>query len=216
MNIFTDASITKTIYGETIGCAGAICKEDININKFEIHRDSTNNISEISAIRLAIEIAINNNWKDVNIWSDSQWSIYGLTKWNRKWLSSIDNYVLKNSSGERVKNQEIFLTIMKLIIKHNLRVNFYHIKGHVDPNNIKSINHAISVFNTSNGINISRENMYNAVIMNNMVDNGTRRKLDEYKNVSPIKLRRGIINPIINKQDLIIYYNLVTLGGRKI
>lgn len=215
MNIFTDASIIKTIYGETIGCSGAICKENL-LSKFEIHRDSTNNISEISAIRLAIELAIENNWTSINIWSDSQWSIYGLTKWNRKWLSNIDNYILKNSTGEYVKNQEIFLSIMDTIVKNNIKVNFYHIKGHVNTNDIKSINHAISVFNSSNSLSISREDMFIAATMNNLIDKETRNRLCDFNNVKPIKLIRGIINPIISKENLIIYYNLVTLGGRKI
>lgn len=215
-NIFTDASIIKTIYNETIGCSGAICMENNNICKFEISRDSTNNISEISAIKLAVELAIENNLKEVNIWADSQWAIYGLTIWNRKWLSNIDNYILKNSSGESVKNQQIFLLIMKMIVKNNLKINFYHIKGHVASNDIKSVNHAVFVFNKSNGITISRDKIYNAVIMNNMVDQKTRDILSDYKDIYPIKLTRGIVSPIINKEDLNVYYNLVTLGGNKL
>lgn len=216
LNIFTDASITKTIYDETIGCAGAICMENNDICKFELSRDSTNNISEITAIKLAVELALEHKLKEVNIWADSQWSIYGLTVWNKKWFYNIDNYILKNSSGEPVKNQHIFLLIMKIIIMNNLKVNFYHIKGHVAPNDIKSINHAVSVFSKSNGITISRDKIHTAVIMNNMVDQKTRDILSKFKDIYPIKLKRGIINPIINKQDLNVYYNLVTLGGNKL
>lgn len=216
INIFTDASIITTSYNETIGCAGAICMEDHNLNKFEIHRDSTNNISEISAVRLAVELALENNLSEVNIWSDSQWSIFGLTKWIGSWVANMDNYILKNSSGESVKNQQIFLSIIKTIIDNNLHVNFYHIKGHVNTTDIKSISHAVSVFYKSNGVSISRDKMYHACIMNNMVDNETRNRLQEFRNVQPISLTRGIINPIITKEDLIIYYNLVTLGGNKL
>lgn len=215
-NIFTDASIITSSSNETIGCAGAICMENNSLNKFEIYRDSTNNISEISAIKLAVKLAIENNLSEINIWSDSQWSVFGLTKWIRSWISNMDNYILKNSSGDPVKNQQIFLSIMKLIIDKNLRVNFYHIKGHVNPYDIKSINHAISVFNRSNGISISREKMYHAVNMNNMVDNETRNRLRYFKDVQPISLSRNIANPILSKEDLIIYYNLVTLGGKKL
>lgn len=216
INIFTDASIITTSYNETIGCAGAICMEDHNLNKFEIHRDSTNNISEISAIRIAVELALENNLSEVNIWSDSQWSIFGLTKWIGSWITNMDNYILKNSSGESVKNQQIFLSIIKTIIDNNLHVNFYHIKGHVFAKDIKSIDKATSVFYRSNGVRISRDKIYHACIMNNMVDNETRNRLQEFRNVQPISLTRGIINPIITKEDLIIYYNLVTLGGNKL
>ena len=216
INIFTDASIITTSYNETIGCAGAICMEDHNLNKFEIHRDSTNNISEISAVRLAVELALENNLSEVNIWSDSQWSIFGLTKWIGSWVANMNNYILKNSSGESVKNQQIFLSIIKTIIDNNLHVNFYHIKGHVNTTDIKSISRAVSVFYKSNGVSISRDKMYHACIMNNMVDNETRNRLQEFRNVQSISLIRGIVNPIITKEDLIIYYNLVTLGGNKL
>lgn len=218
LNIFTDASIITTVYGETIGCAGAICLENNNICKFEILRDSTNNISEITAVRLAVELALvhRDKFDVVNIWADSQWSIFGLTKWIRSWMNNTCNGIMYNSSGDIVKNQQIFLCIMKLIIDNNLKVNFYHIKGHVDIHNIRSINNAISVFNRSNKTNISREKIYIAVNMNNMVDNKTREFLKRFKDEPIVHLTRGFINPIILNEDLIRYYNLVTLGGNKI
>ena len=183
MNIFTDASIIKTIYGETIGCSGAICMEDNNTYKFEISRDSTNNISEITAVKLAVELALQNRdrFDTINIWSDSQWSIYGLTKWIRSWTNNMQNYNLMNSSGEIVKNQQIFLSIIRMIIHNNLKINFYHIKGHVNERDYKSINHAISVFSKSNNATISREKIFRAVSMNNMVDKTTRQILQAYK-----------------------------------
>lgn len=217
MNIFTDASVIKTVYGETIGCAGAICLENNNICKFEIQRDSTNNISELTAIKLAIELAIENRTDNkINIWADSQWAIFGLTKWNRVWLDSICNNILISSSGQPVKNQYLFLSIMKLIVKNKIKINFYHIKGHINTNDNNSINHAISLFNKSNNTSISRDKMYIAANMNNMVDDQTRKLLNNFKNESRVYLSRDIINPIINKKDLNIYYNLVTLGGHKI
>ena len=218
LNIFTDASITTTIYEETIGCAGAICMENNNLCKFQVLRDSTNNISEITAVKLAIELALENRDKFdiVNIWADSQWSIFGLTKWIKSWMNNSRDGIMYNSSGDRVKNQQIFLSIIKLISENNLRVNFYHIKGHVIANNISSINHAISVFNKANGCSISREKMFMAVNMNNMVDNQTRNILVNYKTEQRVYLRQGIINPTISKEILIRYYNLVTLGGKPI
>lgn len=218
LNIFTDASITKTIYGETIGCAGAICMENRNIVKYEIFRDSTNNISEISAIKLGVLIALENrdSFDKFNIWSDSQWSVFGLTKWIKSWTNNAIDYRLINSSGEYVKNQQIFLSIIKLIVDNNIPINFYHIKGHVTPSSIKSIDHATSVFYKSNGIRISRDKIYSAVQMNNLVDNTTRKLLDRWKTVEPIKLTRGVINPIISKEDMIRYYNLASIGGIKL
>lgn len=219
MNIFTDASITKTpYYNETIGCAGAICLEDNSLSKFEIVRDGTNNISEITAVKLAVELALENRWKfdAFNIWADSQWAIFGLTKWLRSWVDNMDNYILKNSSGQPVKNQQLFLSIIKTIVINKLKVNFFHIKGHVDINNFKSINKAIETFYNANNAIISRESMYDAARMNNMVDHMTRDILKKYDPGDPVTLSRGLIIPILLNEDLITYYNLVTLGGNKI
>lgn len=218
LNIFTDASITKTIYGETIGCAGAVCLELAKEKRYEILRDSTNNISEITAIKLAVQMAIDNrDWYDrFNILSDSQWSVFGLTKWNRSWMNNMDNYMMKNSSGENVKNQEIFLAIMKMIVNNDININFFHVKGHVDPHNIKSINNATSVFQKSNGVSVSRNTVFTIAQMNNYVDNTTRNMLEDFKNVPPEYYKRGIINPILSKEDLNTYYKLVTLGGNQI
>ena len=218
INIFTDASITKTIHGETVGCAGAICLENDNICKFEIQRDSTNNISELTAVRLAIELGLKNRPKDnlINVWADSQWAIFGLTKWNRSWLNNIYNNILISSSGQPVKNQHLFLSIMKMIVDNRIRVNFYHIKGHVNTNDIGSVSNAVAVFKNSNNATISRDKMYIVAKMNNMVDKQTRDLLKGVKNEPRVYLTRGIINPILAKEDLITYYNLVTLGSNPI
>lgn len=217
MNIFTDASIITTACGETIGCAGAICMENNNICKFEILRDSTNNISELTAVRLAIELALmDRDFDIVNIWADSQWAIFGLTRWIKAWMRNTCGGILYNSSGEPVKNQQIFLSIIKLIVENNLRVNFYHVKGHINPNDIKSLNHAVEVFNRSNHCGIKRDKMYRAANMNNKVDKITRDILENYKMEPRVYLKHGIVNPILSNEILIRYYNLVTLGGNKI
>lgn len=221
MSIFTDASIIKTIHGETIGCAGAICKENNNICRFEIQRDSTNNISEMTAIYLALQLAIKHResfkLKYVDIYADSQWAIFSLTKWIRGWMNNMQNGLMINSSGLPVKNQELILSIIKLIVDNDLKVNFYHVKGHVNVYDLKSVEHAIDVFSKSNRVLVFNKNhIVDCANMNNMVDKQTRDLLATYKDASPIHLTRGVILPIISNQDLIRYYNLVTLGGNEI
>lgn len=220
ISIFTDASITTSSFGETIGCAGAICEEDNNICDYEILRDSTNNISEITAIKLAVQLAIKNRhmFKDcVHIYADSQWAIYGLTKWIRSWTDNTINGILYNSSKEPVKNQQIFLSIIKLIVDNRLPVKFYHVKGHVDTNNINSIEKAVTVFSRSNNVLVFNKNrIVDISYMNNMVDNNTRNLLKTFNVNNRVYYNRGIINPIISNEDLNIYYNLVTLGGNPI
>lgn len=132
------------------------------------------------------------------------------------WINNSINYSLKNSSGDTVKNQQIFLSIIKTIIDNNIKINFYHIKGHVNTNDIKSINHAVSVFNKANNASISRDRIYKAAIMNNMIDNNTRNLLSQYMYSPKIIMNRGFAIPAISNNDMIRYYNLVTLGGNKI
>ena len=218
MNIFTDASIMTSKFGETIGCAGAICYEDNNICKYEILRDSTNNISEITAVKLGVLLALENRhfFDSFNIYADSQWSIFGLTKWIRSWAENTTDGVMYNSSGVPVKNQQIFLSIMRLIIDNYLAVNFYHVKGHVNVHDFTSMNNAAKVFERSNGVHIPRSKTYDIAKMNNLVDRNTRELLKSEYIYNREVLNRGIINPIISNEDLNIYYNLVTLGGNKI
>lgn len=218
MNIFTDASIITSSFEETIGCAGAICYEDNNIFKYEIVRDSTNNISELTAIKLAVLLAIENryNFDRFNIYADSQYAIFGLTKWLNGWINNTENGILYNSSGMPVKNQEIFLSIIKLIIKNKIPINFYHVKGHVNINNFVSVNNATNVFKKSNNVNVSRNEIYNMTKMNNLVDKNTRNLLKEKCINERENIVRGVIQPILTKEDINIYYNLVNLGENKI
>lgn len=218
LNIFTDASITKTINGETVGCSGAII-EDSSIASYDINRDSTNNIAEITAVLLAVRIAIANKDKYdiINIWSDSQFTIFGLTKWIRAWVYNSVNHSLKNSSNETVKNQQLFLYIVKLILDNDIRINFYHIKGHVDTNNLNSVTHAITVFNRTNRAPISRERIIKAATMNNIVDNNTRMILSTFNKSSEYKsINRDSIITIITREDVEKYCKLVSLGGNKV
>ena len=63
LNIFTDASIRKIKGGETLGCAGMLAvigNGERSYDRFQIIRNTTNNNSEIKAIRLGVEEAIRN------------------------------------------------------------------------------------------------------------------------------------------------------------
>lgn len=218
MNIFTDASIMTSKFGETIGCAGAICYENNELCKYEILRDSTNNISEITAVKLAVQLALENKGRfdSFNIYADSQWSIFGLTKWLGSWFNNMQNGIMYNSSGMPVKNQQIFLSIIRLIVDNYIPINFYHVKGHVNVHDFTSMEKASKVFHTSNGVHIPRTKMYDIAKMNNLVDHNTRELLKSQHIFNRENIHRGIVFPIITKEDLNIYYNLVTLGGNKI
>ena len=186
VNIFTDASIIKTISGETIGCAGnnIIIGNTIMGQPRMIIRNSTNNNSEITAIYMAVINALmyKNIYKCINIFSDSKICIFGLREWIYNWIkNSTPDGILISSQGKPVANQDIILRIIYFIIDHDLHVNFYHINGHVNVNNPDQLLSARETFKTSNNIKheVDLELIRKIEIANDAVDNFTRNQLNE-------------------------------------
>lgn len=187
LNIFTDASVKSKSNDEYISCPGAICvctKEytEDNIGIFDyaysVLDNATNNRGEIYAVYLGVLLALKYRYrfKRINIISDSQFAIYGLTKWIYNWRYSInskDQYV--SSSKKEVVNQDIFKMIIHTIISNNLKVNFYHQKGHC----VGNLRKARQVFHTSNGFILDDFELGLINKFNDIVDVFTGEKLDE-------------------------------------
>lgn len=149
LNIFTDASICAEKYnGYTVGCAGVELATsssyrynmDFNnyIPNYAVILDTTNNNSELIAIRQGILFAIANQkyFDEINLFSDSLISINGLTQWIEGWFfkalkdtTNKDN-ILMSSSGSPVANQDIIKNIVALIYYNKLKINFFHQRGH--------------------------------------------------------------------------------------
>lgn len=191
LNIFTDASILRFNNGKCAGCYGAIVYYNGQIidSEYRIASDSTSNNSEIKAIRLGVNLAI--KWRDrfpfpitINLFSDSQISILGIRDRIFSWRNK--NERLIGYGNAPIKNQSVYLEIINIIISSNLYINFYHQKGHVSVGNYDSFNKAIHVFVSSNNIReeIDPEFMKWISIMNNKVDQGSRKYLHKIKDWS--------------------------------
>lgn len=189
LNIFTDASI-KTLKdtGETLGCPGAICvgtREDgstyIIDEAYYIERYATNNSSEIKAVSLGVSKALQyrNNFKQINLFSDSMICIHGLREWLYNWLNCIYDGIMYSSSGKPVANQQTFSSILNTIVMNNLRINLYHQKGHVSIINNSSLENAAKVFMKTNFL--QEEPTLSLILQlsgyNNMVDVRTGERL---------------------------------------
>ena len=159
LNIFTDASIKKLYSGETIGCAGCLLvfgelKYNKMIDEYQVIRNTTNNNSEIKAVRLGIQQAIKYNniyhFDKIRLFSDSQISIFGIRDriFNWRYINGLYN----GTDNKPIKNQDIFLEIIYDILYNNIHIEFYHQKGHVSCSNNNSILEAMHVFNVSNNI----------------------------------------------------------------
>ncbi|OTF73327.1 hypothetical protein BLA29_001180 [Euroglyphus maynei] len=88
-----------------IGVFWAIDHPD-NITR-RIDGRQTNNRAEIEAAIVAIQIALKNNYRTLNIYTDSKFMITSMTEWLPKWKRN----GWKLSTGETVKNKQDFLRL---------------------------------------------------------------------------------------------------------
>ena len=157
LNIFSDASIVSKKDGFD-GCYGAVAvvMDDIIDKTFRQVSDTTVNNCEVKGLRAAIDIAC--KYKDqfdyINIFSDSQISIFGLRDYIFKWKYNIHDHLLYTSSGKPAVNQEIFIECHNMLLYSGLynKINLIHQSGHVD-NRYSSLNQAACTFRKANGVN---------------------------------------------------------------
>lgn len=187
LNIFTDASIKNRPNGKFSGCYGAtavVCDTIIE-EMCRVNTDTTNNNSEIKGIRAGVHLALKyrNNYQTINIFSDSQISVFGLRDRIFNW--TLKDGILINKSKEPVKSQEVYYEIINMILANHLYINLYHQKGHVD-NNYNNLIEAEHVFRSSNSIRYTIDlNVIRYIsVWNNHIDTITRNTLLTYdKNI---------------------------------
>lgn len=183
LEICTDASIRTFPNGRVFGCAGAVCITTLE-QDYLISQDTTNNRSELLAVYLGLKLGkrimdANPNYESIVIYSDSQFAIFGLTKWMSGWMRTMDsNGIIYGTNGQPVKNQELFMCILSYITSNNLKVSFKHCSGHVRYTSIKMLRKANDVFYKSNGEYLRPEDIYKIAFYNDIVDTSTRNYLD--------------------------------------
>lgn len=209
INIFTDASISKLPHGKFLGCPGyAVVHEDTVIEYgWDIYDDTTSNNSEIKAVRLGVMAAMKyQTYNHVRLFSDSLLCILGLRERIFNWIKKIKDGMVCGYDGKPIKNQDIFLEIAYLIVDNNIRVEFYHQRGHISTANSESLLMAKEAFIEFNGIQSDVDMNLIAALSyyNNMVDDFTRQQLSKHDIVTvsdPYKFR---YKPF----DITGYYNL--------
>lgn len=193
LNIFCDASIARS--GSSYnGCYGvvAVCMDDMLFSDFRLVSDTTNNNSEIKAIRAALSVAnrFKTQFKQINIFSDSQISVYGLKYYIYNWKYNVNQKTLVSSSDKPVVNQEVFIEAHNMIVELEKYecciISLYHQPGHIGTD-YDSIIKASDVFCKSNNIrgNIDLNSIRYIGVYNNYVDNMSRsllrRSINEVK-----------------------------------
>lgn len=152
LNIFSDASMRKHM-----GCYGviAVCKDDIIDTMIRPCSNSTSNSSELRGLRGAIILA--QKWSPyyyhINIFSDSQVSLFGLRDYIFNWKQKGDT--LYTTANKPVANQSIFVECYQMLLplQGTNDIKLYHQSGHVD-NGYENINQAARSFGKSNNIRL--------------------------------------------------------------
>ena len=184
LNIFSDASITM-VNGHYTSCSGYISVYNNKIveSDHKVIYDSTNNYGEVYALLMAVEAAIRNfesikYVSRINIFSDSQISIFGLRDWIFKWYKKLNknNYMVSDRNIE-IANQEIFNSIVCMIVNSSLPVHLYHQLGHKNFNSKKDIELVKRSFFKVNSIFITDTLAEKICYYNNFIDKFTRDNL---------------------------------------
>lgn len=199
LNIFTDASIYP-VQNSFIGCAGVELatsgsRIDVTNNLFTngyipnytVITNTTNNHSELTAIRQGILFAIANKgrFEKINLFSDSLISVNSLNSWIIGWIFKAlrsgkrkEEIQLITSSGSPVANQELIKEIATLIYYENLNIKIYHQRGHCSNN----LNLVKRDFIKINGIKTKVTDSFIKEIteMNDLVDRRSRDILKDY------------------------------------
>lgn len=129
-----------TIYADG-ACRGNQFKENIGAwayklmfkNKIKIDsnafRNTTNNIMELTAVINALKaLKPASSYYPIEIYTDSQYVVNGITTWINGWL---------RRDWKDVKNVDLWQELWELKNKFS-NINFYHVKGHsTDLNNVE-------------------------------------------------------------------------------
>lgn len=193
LNIFSDASIIGRP-GQYHGCYGAVAVNQDNVidTVYKLVSNTTNNNSEIKGIRAALSLAYKykDQFKNINIFSDSQISVFGLKHYIYNWKYNPKTHQFFGSGKNPIANQNVFVECHNMMVELDkcptCNIKIYHQAGHVGKL-FDSLVNACQVFCSSNGIKgkvdlnfIRYISTYNTFV-DNMSRSILRRSVDEVR-----------------------------------
>lgn len=136
LNIFTDGSCKNNGGDGAVGGIGVhfydSCIKDITE---EFVDNPTNQRTELYAIyRAIVDTQEKSCYKKINIYTDSTYSIYCITKWMDMWKRN----GWRTSRNDSVKNIDILKKIDVAIKNFGGDINFYYVKAHTSNSDWKS------------------------------------------------------------------------------
>jgi len=141
IEVFTDGSCMKKKTGMICGYGAYFPNKELpNLSKPFTHIPLTNQRTELYAIYKAIKKVHKYDGNiNINIYSDSEYSIKSLTVWINEWKKN----GWKTSQKKPVMNRELIEQIDALINKHKGKIKFIHVTAHTGGKDIMSINNDI-------------------------------------------------------------------------
>jgi len=137
--VFTDGSCTGN--GKKTAHAGIgiyfPSKEFKDISEAFTLTPITNQRAELYAIHKALMIIdeASVEFENIDIYTDSLYSIKCVTEWIKKW--EINKW--KGATGKVVLNQDIIRPINDLLKKHDGKISFKHVRSHTGETNLESV-----------------------------------------------------------------------------
>lgn len=179
LNIFTDASMHSG-NGAGEGCYGALarCMSNEIDSICRIQTYVTTPECELKGIRAGVELAIKykDQYSKINIFSDSQLSVFGLRDRIYKWR--INNNKIIKKDKKQISYQDIYTEIIYMIADNDVSLNIYHTNSHIDIHNKNSIKGSINNFIKSNYLSyddkVEFKFMKYISLGNNEIDRRTR------------------------------------------
>jgi ribonuclease HI len=180
LNIFSDASMIKSTK-QYIGCYGSIAVtcDDIIDQHYSICSCTTTPACELRGIRSSIIFAIKYGYgfETINIFSDSQISIYSIREYMFKWKIHDGNFY--TGGGTIAKNGSLIMECHRLLQHPELQdknINLLHQLGHINTSKYNDLIKSSSEFSAANNVvgTIDLNFIRYIASYNNMVDHQSR------------------------------------------
>lgn len=226
--IFIDSSFkqekdsTKPFYPGTTAPAYCVYNGDQLIEQgFHILHNSTSQQGELYAMLLGVMASYKyRNYKHIRLFSDNQNAVFSIREWIFNWVRDTNAGKKVLGEGGRINNQQYIMDIIYTIISNNIFIELYHVKGHVNIRDYKSVMYSKGLFLRSQPFisHVDDATILQLAMGNNTVDEYSTVMLRSYIN-DPLYSVDGLTNAVsigyspINMRN---YITLVNKGGEHI
>ncbi|WP_110942873.1 RNase H family protein [Inediibacterium massiliense] len=183
INIYTDGACSGNQNENNIGGWGAILEyKEHQKTLYGGEKNTTNNRMEMKALLEALKI-LKAAHLTVNVFSDSSYLIECFTKkWYVKWMQN----GWMTSNKKPVENKDLWESLLEQI-KRQDQINFYRVKGHLNPNQTSQMQKWYEKFLLWNGNQFSMEDFLYITNMNIQADSLANKGISLFKIDTPLK-----------------------------